>query len=147
MADSIEQGNVRFARTLQPPKTEVTIDFSDLGSGASDTVALPLPDDCFVVAAELEITTAVTVGGGDTTGLTLIAGISGGDTDSLVESIDLVGLAAGKHRVTLGAQLCELCEAASTFVLTLTATGGSTELDHVDAGNFTLRFFRLGPSD
>lgn len=132
--------------TLTPPAAQKLLneqtqqfDFADLGSGGSDTIAFADPGENEVlVGIVLEVGTQGNSGSGNTTGMTMVCGISGGDTDILSESIDILGLAAGFHNIPIGANHGRLI-AAGTHIITLAAVGGGSEdLDDIDAGDWTL---------
>jgi hypothetical protein len=138
--------NLGPATSLTPPAGQKVLneqtqqfDFEDLGSGASDTVAFADPGENEVlVGIVLEVGTQGSSDSGDTTGLTMIVGISGGDTDILSEEIDILDLAAGFHNIPIGVNHGRLI-AAGTHVITLAAVGGGSEdLDDIDAGDWTV---------
>jgi len=121
------------------------IDFSDLGSGATDAISITgFPANAIPIAAAVEVDTAFTVGGGDTTGLTLQIG-DAGDPDGKLAALDLVGVAAGWTAHAPGVEHPSFEKAWSPEAL-FTATGGSTELDHVDAGALTVHIWYVLPN-
>lgn len=142
------------AATLTPPASQKLVnehtqqfDFADLGSGASDTIAWTDPGENEVlVGVLLEVGTQGSSGSGNTTGMSMIIGISGGDTDILTETIDILGLAAGFHNIPIGANHGRLI-AAGTHVITVAAVGGGSEdLDDIDGGDWTVHVLTVPPT-
>lgn len=122
-----------------------TIAFGDLGSGATDAIALSgFPANALILGAAIEVDDAWTVGGGDTTGLTAELG-DAGVTDEQLAALDLVGVSAGWAAHAPGSKSSRFESAWSPEVL-FTATGGSTELDHVDAGALTVHIWYALPN-
>ena len=117
-----------------------TVLFSDLGSGASDTIALTgLATDILILGAAIEINTAfsgeadVDVIVGDTT-----------DPNGLITAFALDGVAAGFVQGLSGAEQLGKFEtdyvtAGGTFTFT------ATELDDVTVGSLTLHIFYITP--
>jgi hypothetical protein len=121
------------------------VQFSDLGSGATDAIAFAgYPTGNILVGVAIEVDTAFTAGGGDTTGLTVVLGINGGDTNRAAESVDLITLGTGFNVWPRGVGVGAL-NGAGTWELLFTATGGSTELDHIDAGDAYFHAYSVAP--
>lgn len=137
-ATLLPDGDARFFF----PRRRIEVAYTDLGSGATDTIAFdPLPTFSIPLFAGAQVTTAWTVGGGNTTGLTLQIG-DAVDPDELRAAGNLVGLSAGHIAVATMANganhfVPDIEIAAYAPELLFTATGGDTELDHVDAGALT----------
>ena len=121
---------------------EQVVEFSDLGSGASDSIALTgFPTNVFVVCESLEIVTAfageadLAVSGGDTA-----------DADGRFASFNLNAVAAGWAGITPGAESgaprWEADYATDGADLTFTAT----ELDDVTAGKLIYRVYYWAPA-
>lgn len=109
-----------------------TIDFDDLGSGASDTVAFDAAiDDAIILTAWIEVNTAA-AGEDD---LAVIIGESGGDTNGLIEVFTLHGIAAGIADTSGTARGAQNLTYQDSYTPLVTFT--ATELDHVSAGNWT----------
>lgn len=114
-----------------------TFAYTQLASGVNDigTMTAP-PANSLIISGAWYNKTAWTVGGGTTTGLDVQMGDAAND-DELLEELDLVGVSAGIWS-TLGAVPTKYgqftLETAYAPIVTFTATGGGTELDHVDAG-------------
>lgn len=133
----------------QGPYVRLAFSFADLGSGATDTLAFPtLPAGSIPLHAEIEITEGWTAGGGNTTGMTLQIG-DAADPDELRTAGNVVGVAAGLVADSVmgrGADHfngnCEITPYAC--IITATATGGDTELDHIDAGAAVARLYYKG---
>jgi hypothetical protein len=116
------------------------VDFSDLGSGASDSIALTgFPTDVIIVARALEIVTAfageadLACSGGDT-----------GDADGQFASITIHALAAGWVDIVPGA------ESGARYEGDYATDGGdltfsATELDDVTAGALKYHIFYFTP--
>jgi hypothetical protein len=122
---------------------ELTVDFSDLGSGASDAIACSgFPTNVFVCGQSLEIVTAfageadLAVTGGDTA-----------DADGRFTSFNLDSVAAGHGAITVGAEgtsgpRWEADYATAGADLTFSAT----ELDDVTAGKLIYRVYYFAPA-
>jgi len=126
-----------FHQPLQ--RFTLDVDFSDLGSGASDTIAMTgFPTDVIVVAAGLEIVTAF-AGEAD---LACSAGDT--DVDGLFASITIHALAAGWVDILPGSEAYPRYEGdylGDTAQMTFTAT----ELDDVTAGALKLHVYYFTP--
>lgn len=117
-----------------------TVLFSDLGAGASDTIALTgLATNILLLGAAIEINTAfageadVAVSVGDT-----------GDPDELITAFTLDSVAAGfvqglSGAAQLGKFETDYVTAGGTFTFT------ATELNDVTAGSLTLHIFYITP--
>lgn len=122
-----------------------TFAFSQLGSGASDVGTMtPPPTNSLLISGGWFNRTVWTAGGGDTTGLTVELG-DAGDPNELLVAGDVVALAASVWS-TLGAVPTKygqftLEATAYAPIVTFTPTGGSTELDHIDAGEGVMAMF------
>ena len=114
--------------------TSQEIDFADLGSGATDTIALTgLPAGSWhVLAVHVETGAATTSSSGDTTGLAIQVGHTGGNVDALVESTSIFG-AASKKIAPPGVEVGGYVNLADALEVLFTATGGSADLDDIDA--------------
>lgn len=109
--------------------------FSQLGSGATDigTMQAP-PTNIMILDASWYNKTVWTAGGGDTTGLTGAMGIAS-NTDLYLEEAQIDLLAAGVWSPLGGLVKASMVfTAAPAPVMEFVPTGGSTELDHIDAG-------------
>ena len=127
--------------------TSQEIDFADLGSGATDTIALTgLPAGSWhVLAVHVETGAATTSSSGDTTGLAIQIGHTGGNVDALVESISIFG-AASKKVAPAGVEVGGYVNLADAIEVLFTATGaGSEDLDHIDAMRLQVAFL-LAPA-
>ena len=113
-----------------------TVLFSDLGSGASDAIALSsFPTNVLLIGAALEINTAF-AGEAD---LAVKVGDTAND-DELIASFNLNAVSAGWAAITAGAATLPQFEAdygTAGGDITFTAT----ELDDVTAGSLTLHIF------
>lgn len=146
-ADTVFEGEIQLSSGLKmKPTASQQVDFADLGSGATDTIAFSgVPTGDILIGVAIEIDTVWTADGGDTTGLTVTLGINGGDTDRAAESVDLITLTnAGINIWPAGTALGEVL-GTGTWELLFTATGGSTELDHIDAGDATFHLYTITP--
>lgn len=107
--------------------------FGDLGSGASDTIALTgFPTDVVIVSVRVEIVTAF--GGEADLAMTLGDTV---DADELIASFNLNAVAAGWAKIVAGAELLPHFEpdyATDGGAVTFTAT----ELDDVTAGELNV---------
>ena len=106
------------------------VKFSDLGSGASDSIALAgFPADAVIVDQRLEIVTAfageadLAVSGGDTA-----------DADGRFTSFNLNAVAAGWGAITAGAEAASPAHEADWATAGADLTFTATELDDVTAG-------------
>lgn len=123
--------------------------YTQLGSGASDTFeTATLPPNVYPLVASFGVVAAWTVGGGDTTGLTLDIG-DAGNPDELFDAANLVGVSANTWLGAVDTDavhrgLFNLEATAYQPLLTFTPTGGSTELDHVDAGTGIVLIHYIG---
>lgn len=119
---------------------EATILFSDLGSGATDSIAIAnFPTDVILLGVVAKADPQFT-GGAD---LVFEIGFEGGDTNALVESTALHETGVGTpisvvHGVVKGGAFYADASTAGLAVL-FTAT----ELDDVTAGELTVRFYYL----
>jgi len=138
MADYNDDITCKAALNL--PVFTQTVLFSDLGSGASDTIAIAgLPTNILILGVAIEIDTAfageadLAVAFGDTA-----------DPDELIAAFTLDSVAAGWAKVVAGVELLPHFEpdyVTDGAALTFTAT----ELDDVTAGQMKIHVFYATP--
>lgn len=119
-----------------------TIAFSDLGSGASDAIALAsFPLNAIYLGCAVEVPTTEFTGEAD---LVFEIGYTGGDTNALVESTALHETDTGFLAVVAGVQH------GGTFLADASDDGlavlfGATELDDVTAGEMVVHIYYAVP--
>lgn len=119
---------------------DATILFSELGSGASDSIAIAdFPTNSILVGVAARAGTQFT-GEAD---LTFALGFAGGDTDAIIEATALHETGAGTpiEIVTGTLSLPRFYADASTDGLAVLFA--ATELDDVSAGSLTIRLFYI----
>ena len=129
------------------PYIEEGVLYTELtGGAAADTVtfgtALPTPSWAAFGALYVPTGYAWTVGGGSSTALGFELG-DGTDADAYMTTADLVGAGAGWSAAGgpgASAGFASM-ESSITPVMTFTASGGTPDIDHVDAGRLTCRLY------
>jgi hypothetical protein len=120
--------SVRFAHT----------DF-DAESGASETLVVATTSEpCYFHGAYVDVDEAFSSGAGTTTGLNVVVGVSG-NTDQYVGTTVLTSLEAGARAAAAGDTAAgQLVPAGTAIIATVTALGGTADLDELDGGDFTV---------
>lgn len=106
---------------------------ASLSAGTSNSINLPAGDDgafpsgVVVLGAFIEVTTAITITGGDTTSVVLGLGVSGSPVSYLATGANLSGAGTGKKENAAGT-LVGSYRAADTPQLYVTGSGGDPDM-------------------
>lgn len=106
---------------------------ASLSAGTSNSINLPAGDDgafptgVQVLGAYIEVTTAITITGGDTTSVVLGLGVSGSPVSYLATGANLAGAGTGKKENATGT-LIGSYRAADTPQLYVTGSGGDPDM-------------------
>lgn len=127
------------ATTALITRTTQAADSQDEGSPweeATKTITVSIPAGEILIGVGLTIGTAFVSGSGDTTQVTVVLGINGGDTDRGAESVNLIGASAGALVWPAGVGIGEVI-GSGTWQLLFTATGGDPSLADLTSGTLT----------
>ncbi len=143
-ADATDDSRLDDLEAVMIQKKSVTVLYTDLVDGddgdAQDVnVGTALPAGAFVVAAKYTINTPF-AGAGVAT-LTMIVGKSG-DTNGVIEAVDILGDAAGQYQGTLGTMMVNGPSLQSEVQLVANFDpDASAGLDELTAGSVTIDVF------
>jgi len=144
--------------TITPPSAERTLKTwtsgivpkASLSAGTSNSINLPagsdgaFPTGVQILGAHIEVTTAITITGGDTTSVVLGLGVSGSPVSYLATGANLAGTGTGKKENATGT-LVGSYRAADTLQLYVTGSGGDPDMADIATFGAKAQIFYCSP--